>query len=176
MNRQRRLWTLIVASIFFGAAVLYGCYQALPVTEHGRELVGKLASVNTFSFGSVGLAGPPGPGAVIPEREDWFFGVLESRHPHRLFRALYEHDQSTPEARAYALAGLRLTDTRAFRELAPHYVATTPTLQRAGGCYVYPEVAASDFVQALTEGKMEEYLRLREQMREREMEHAQHGE
>lgn len=76
-------------------------YQLLPPSKAGRQAVEQLASVRTFSLGPVGYGGS------IPVCEDEFFAVLASSHSSRLFRDLYE--RGTPEAKLYALCGLRLS-------------------------------------------------------------------
>lgn len=127
-------------------------YQLLPPSEAGRIAVAQLAKVDRFSFGGVGYAGR------IPEREDWFFTILSSRHADRLFRDLFE--QGTLEARLYALAGLHVTDTSSFRECAARFTREGSRVQTQGAC-IASDCTTTEAVAAVERGEVERYLKLR---------------
>ncbi len=146
--------TLIFTVLLAGLGYLI--YTALPPSSDGLAAVEKLATVDEFSLGHVGLRGP------IPKREDWFITILRSRHADRLFSLLYR--RGTPAARSYALAGLRLTDMSTYRRCAADYSATTVTLRTAGGCYVHEGVSPVSIVQAFDSGAVEDYMKDRDRL------------
>ena len=145
---MKRFAILAVALVFIGIVV----YQLLPPSEAGRGAVSRLAKVETFSFGGVGVAGS------IPEREDWFFAILSSRHSERLFRDLFE--QGTIEARLYALAGLHVTDRSSFRDCAARFIREASRVQTQGGC-IASDCTTTEAVAAVERGDVERYFKLR---------------
>jgi len=150
MKRFTRI--LILCASFAVLALLV--YQLLPSSETGRHAVEQLASVRTFSLGPVGAAGS------IPEREDQFFTVLASRHSSRLFRDLYEC--GTPEAKLYALCGLRLSHG-GFESYAIRFTQETTNITTLGGCSGR-DCTSSEAISAIRQGVVERYLPLRREV------------
>ncbi|MBK8001675.1 MAG: hypothetical protein IPK15_23965 [Verrucomicrobia bacterium] len=146
----KRFAYIIVTLVVIGIVA----YQLLPPSAAGRAAVTQLAKVDTFSFGGVGYAGS------IPEREDWFFTILSSRHSERLFRELFE--QGTIEARLYALAGLHVTDKGGFRECAARFTREGARVQTQGGC-IASDCTTTEAVTAVERGVIERYLKLRKE-------------
>ena len=127
-------------------------YQLLPPSQAGRAAVAQLAKVDRFSFGGVGYADS------LPEREDWFFTILSSRHSGRLFRDLFE--QGTMEARLYALAGLHVTNRGSFRECAARFALEGSRVQTQGGC-TGSDCTTAEAVADVERGDVERYLKFR---------------
>lgn len=127
-------------------------YQLLPPSEAGRAAVTRLAKTDEFSLGGVGAAGS------IPEREDWFFTILSSRHSERLFRELFE--QGTIEARLYALAGLHVTDRGSFRECAARFAREDSLIRMQAGC-IGSYWTTTEAVAAVERGGVERYMKSR---------------
>lgn len=127
-------------------------YQLLPTSEAGRTAVAQLAKVDRFSFGGVGYAG------TIPEREDWFFTILSSRHSGRLLRDLFEN--GTIEARLYALAGLHFTDRASFSECAARFIREGSRVQTQDGC-IASNCTTTQAIAAVERGDVERYLKSR---------------
>ena len=146
----KRFAIFAVTLIVIGIVV----YWLLPPSEADRAAVTRLAKVETFSFGGVGYAGS------IPEREDWFFTILSSRHSERLFRDLFE--QGTIEARLYALAGLHVTDKDSFRECAARFTREDSRVRTQGGC-IGSDCTTIEAVAAVENGGVERYLKLRKE-------------
>ena len=144
----RRFAIIAVTLVVIGI----GVYQVLPPSEGGRAAVAQLAKVDWFSFGGVGYAGS------TPEREDWFFTILSSRHSERLFRDLFE--QGTIEARLYALAGLQAINSGSFRECAARFGKEGSRVRVQGGC-IGRDVTTAEAVAAIERGDVERYLKLR---------------
>ncbi|HRJ08897.1 MAG TPA: hypothetical protein PK490_13075 [Prosthecobacter sp.] len=145
----KRLVIVAVLAVVIGVIA----YQLLPPSEVGRIAVAQLAKADRFSFGGVGVAGS------IPEREDWFFAILSSRHSARLFYDLFEQSTTT-EARLYALAGLHLTDSASFRDCAARFAKEGSRVQTQGGC-IASDCTAAEAVAAVERGDVERYLKLR---------------
>jgi hypothetical protein len=148
----QRFAAIALATVFVGAIV----NRWLPPSDKARALVKELAGVETFSLGGVGFVNS------IPEREEWFFAILSSWHSDRLFRELFE--RGTIEAKAYALAGLRLTDTKAFKECAGVFVTEGLDVRTQRGCIGRTRTAA-EMVAAFEGGEVERYIKLRRERR-----------
>jgi hypothetical protein len=147
---MKRFARILIVCASLGAVALV-VYQLLPPSAAGQHAVEQLASVRTFSLGPVGYAGS------IPEREDHFFSVLASRHSSRLFRDLYE--RGTPEAKLYALCGLRLSHG-GFEAYATRFTQETTNIATLGGC-IGRDCTPSEAISALRQGVVERYLPLR---------------
>jgi hypothetical protein len=148
----QRFAAVAMAIVFVGAIV----NRWLPPSEKARALVKELAGVKAFSLGGVGFVNS------IPEREDWFFAILSSRHSDRLFRELFE--QGTSEAKVYALAGLRLTDREGFKERAEGFLCEGSEVRTQRGC-IRNYRTADELVAGLEGGEMERYMKLRRERR-----------
>jgi hypothetical protein len=149
---MQRFAVVAIAVVFVGAVV----NQLLPPSEAARALIKDFATVETFSLGEVGFA------SSIPEREEWFFAILSSRHSDRLFRELFE--QGTSEAKVYALAGLRLTDGDGFKECAGEFVCEGSDVRTQRGCIGRTRTAA-EMVAAFEGGEVERYIKVRRERR-----------
>ena len=129
----------------------FGVYHFLPPSQAGQRAVEQLAGVHTFSLGPVGYGGS------IPEGEDQFFVILSSRHSSRLFCDLYE--RGTPEAKLYALCGLRLSHGD-FDSYADRFVREVSVVDTQGGC-IGSQHSSTEAVAAIRQGVIEQYLPLR---------------
>jgi hypothetical protein len=148
----QRYAAIAIAVVFVGAIV----QRSLPPSETARALVKELAGVKVFSLGGVGYVNS------IPEREDWFFAILSSRHSDQSFRELFE--QGSTEAKVYALAGLRLTDMKGFKECAGVFVSKGSDVWAQRGCIGRTRTAA-EVVANFENGEVERYIKLRRERR-----------
>lgn len=150
--------TRILVSVALFVVAGAGIYYCLPPSQSGRRAVETLSGAHAFSFGPVGIVGS------IPEREDAFFAILSSRHALHLFRDLYE--RGTPEAKLYALYGLRLVhgDFKAYSDRFVREVATV-SAQSADVVNTMSSIeAVSGLRQEDFELKFQKYLRMRKEM------------
>jgi hypothetical protein len=147
MKHISRIFILVTILAVAG----FGIYHFLPPSQAGQRAVEQLAGVHMFSLGPVGIAGS------IPEREDQFFVILSSRHSSRLFCDLYEH--GTPEAKLYALCGLRLSHGD-FDGYAGRFVREVSVVDTQGGC-IGNQHSSAEAVTAIRQGVIEQYLPLR---------------
>ncbi len=159
---MKRSYLIAISVVVVLALIGFVTYSALPPSEAGRRAVEQLQSVKTFSFGAVGAAGS------MPAREDAFFVVLSSRHSSALFRELFE--RGTPEARLYALCGLRLT-RGGFDTYAARFVRETRNVSTMGGC-IGRDCTSAEAVTAIRQGVIERYLPLRREVERARIEYA----
>ena len=90
---------ILAAVLLSGIAV--SCYLSVQPKSDAWAAERSLAKSDTFGFG------PLGPTAHISEDELRFFRILDSPKSHLVFRRLY--DTGTPEAKAFAIIGLKQT-------------------------------------------------------------------
>ena len=96
-------------------------------------VVKRLDSVSTFAFGGVGFSG------VISKGEIDFKFVLSQSAPVALaaFEKLYA--QGNPQAKSYALAGIRKLNLKAYGELLAIAGASTDEVEVMRGCIITSE-------------------------------------
>lgn len=99
------------------------------------DAVTSLASVKSFAFGGIGVAGTPSPG------EGLFRTVLS--HPKALSEFHTILSTGTAEAKLYALCGVRALDPTAFKEAAEPLKKENPQVETIGGCMIMKMPAAS---------------------------------
>ncbi|GEP43267.1 hypothetical protein [Brevifollis gellanilyticus] len=150
---MKRFGRILALGLILGA-LAFVIYQLRPPSEAGQKAMAQLAGAQTFSLGAVG------PGGSISKDEDLFFAVLASRHSSQLFGDLFE--RGTPEARLYALCGLRLTRGD-FEGCAKRFTRDCSTVSTVSGC-IGRDIAASEMVSAIREGMVEQYLHFRHKL------------
>ena len=111
--------------------LLYGV--AARADELLDAVVKRLASVNTFAFGPVGYAG------VTSKGETDFKFVLSQSAPVALaaFEKLYAN--GNPQAKSYALAGIRNLNLNRYKELLAMAGAATDEVEVMRGCIITHE-------------------------------------
>jgi hypothetical protein len=111
--------------------LLYGV--AVRADERLDAAVKRLASVSTFAFGGVGFAGVTSKGEI-----DFKF-VLSQSVPVALaaFENLYAN--GNPQAKAYALAGIKKLNLDRFKQLLPIAGASTDEVMVMRGCILSHE-------------------------------------
>ena len=100
-------------------------YHVLPASEAARHTVNELASAHAFSLGAMGYG-------ADRTQADTFFKLVQNRHADELLRTLYE--RGTPEAKLYALCGLRHVSPRGFPKYAERFAAEVSTVHTVSGC------------------------------------------
>jgi hypothetical protein len=111
--------------------LLYGV--AVGADEHLDAAVKRLASVTTFAFGGVGYAGVTSKGEI-----DFKF-VLSQSMPVALaaFEKLYA--DGNPQAKSYALCGIKKLNLNRFKELLAVAGTSTEEVEVMRGCIITHE-------------------------------------
>lgn len=97
-------------------------------TLHAADPVKKLAAVHDFAFGGVGFAGTTSAG------ETAFREVMERKTAEADFVALL--DSGNPQARCYALVGLRLLNPTALGTQVKRFAKDKTTVSTMAGCMI----------------------------------------
>jgi hypothetical protein len=116
---------VILAAVLL-AGIAIGSYLLIEPSADAWAAEKNLAKAETFRFG------PQGIGAQISEDETRFFRIFESPKSHIVFRQLY--DMGTPEAKAYAIVGLRQTFLGRNDSRIDDFERTITTFRAQGGC------------------------------------------
>ncbi|MFL6447370.1 MAG: hypothetical protein ACJ746_06725 [Bryobacteraceae bacterium] len=118
---------LRVSVILFMCAAAFFAAEApaeKPITpDHALD---RLTKAYVFGFGGIGFAG------TIPEGEIAFRALLARSSAARDFEAAFV--RGTPQAKAYALVGLREVNSNRFAELAGSLQASSIEVQTMQGC------------------------------------------
>lgn len=121
-----RLW--IVLTVLLLAASAQAQQPADVVIE-------RLAGVHHFAFGGVGIAGTTSPG----ERD--YKVVLARSSAMADFKRLFSI--GNPQAKAYALVGIRTLNPRRYRELSRKFYDSKENVSTMRGCLISTESVAS---------------------------------
>lgn len=115
----------------------------------------KLIQVDTFVFGAFGAAG------VISEGEKDFRVLLSSPSAINYFEKLYV--VGNPQAKCYALVGIRTLNPERFRKLSSELLADeTQVMMSQGGCIVLNETMSS-VVKGIARGDYDQDTLLKKQ-------------
>jgi hypothetical protein len=135
---------LILSSL---AALLCQCHCfAADSTEHpqpSRQVYEQFRSIKTFSFGGVGPLGSMSDG------EQCFRAIASSSNALQLFTTTLTN--GTPEARLYALCGIRILAPQTFDPHAAPAVAANRPVTIMEGCLLSHE-RASNVIVRIKEG------------------------
>ena len=137
---------LAVATVFLSLAcssLLAGAPSLETRPEPLMEAYDQLLSAKVFAFGGVGFAG------VLSEGEKAFHIVAGSTNALDLFKAAVEN--GTPEARMYALCGIRKLAPDKVDAYAKPLQSANPTVVTMSGC-LGSEEAASNVVTRIVAG------------------------
>jgi len=116
---------IILAAVLF-AVIAISSYLLIRPTSDAWAAEGALAKSDTFGFGPLGAT------AKISEDELQFFRILQSPKSHLVFRHLY--DTGTPEAKAFAIIGLKQTLLGRADERMDDFARLASPLQTQSGC------------------------------------------
>jgi hypothetical protein len=117
----------------------------LLAADKPSDAAASLAKVKSFSFGGIGAAGIPS------QSEAHFRTVLDHHTALAEFRGVLAN--GTPEAKLYALCGIRILDPSSFNEAAEPLKKSNPTVETIGGCIIW----RAPFKQLLDRIKAGEY-------------------
>jgi hypothetical protein len=112
----------------------------------------EIAAVKVFAFGGIGFAGRISQGEAD-------FRIILAQPPRVAFDAfesLYTVDN--PQAKAYALAGIRKLDKGAFKELQASWHGSELTVQTEEGCIVSEE-SLKVIAERLNSGKYDAWIK-----------------
>ncbi len=142
-------WLVLGWALCGSAATAPGPANVKPTPEEVRKASESLVVTRLFAFGGVGEAGTVSPG------EKAFRTVVASAKAVSLFRTTLA--RGTPEAKLYALCGLRRLDPRSFKAASKDLVTANPKVTTMTGCIVWHEQAAT-LVKKLAEGRYDDHL------------------
>ncbi|MBX7206731.1 MAG: hypothetical protein K1X78_00350 [Verrucomicrobiaceae bacterium] len=114
----------------FAVAVL-----AVSSNLHAADPLTKLASIHDFAFGGVGFTGITSKGEVA------FREVMERKTAAADFLALL--DSGNPQAKCYALVGLRLLDPTAFGTQVKRFEKDKTKVSTMAGCMISEQLMLS---------------------------------
>ena len=120
----------------------------LMAADKASEATASLAKVKSFAFGGIGVAGTPSPS------EAHFRTVLAQHNALADFRAVLAN--GTPEAKLYALCGIRILDPSSFNEAAEPLKKSNPTVETIGGCII-TKVPAAGVITNIAAGRYDAY-------------------
>ena len=102
-----------------------------------------MTKVDTFAFGGIGFA------LAISKGETDYRIILSSPSAAADFERVFA--LGNPQAKAYALVGLRQTNAKRFTELATSLQASTTAVRFGRGCDIY-ELPLSEIVKRIRSG------------------------
>lgn len=114
--------------------ILIPCIATLMTGNVLADGVESLAKVKSFAFGGVGYAG------TISQGESLFRSVLAGHDALAQFRKILS--KGTPEAKLYALCGIRALDRDSFASAAAALRAEDPKVETVAGCMISKQSAA----------------------------------
>lgn len=140
---------IILVAVFLAAIAMISTILIRP-TSDAWSAEGDLAKSRTFGFGPRGVA------AQISEDETRFFRILQSPKSHLVFRHLY--DTGTPEAKAFAIVGLKQTILGRADARIDDYARITTPFFTLGGCEG-KDATPKDLLSALDSDFFQRYVR-----------------
>ncbi len=114
--------------------------------------VKRIATTGTFAFGGVGFAGTTSDG----EKDFKVILSLPAAEASVAFEKLYE--TGNPQAKSYALAGIRKLDRTRFSDLLLSVRASDLKVQTARGCIVSKR-SLEDVAEDLNSGRYDPWIR-----------------
>jgi hypothetical protein len=118
--------------------------------DKSSDAAASLARVKSFAFGGIGIAGTPSPG------EPLFRTVLARHDALAEFRGILAN--GTPEAKLYALCGIRILEPSSFEAAAEPLKKSNPTVETIGGCII-TKVSAAGVITNIGAGRYDVYLK-----------------
>jgi hypothetical protein len=100
-----------------------------------KAAVKTLSEIPLFAFGGIGIAGTTSHGEIA------FNNVLTSDTAAADFAEVLK--SGTPQAKCYALVGLRLKDRAAFDEQVKHFASSKQEVQTCAGCMMSKQSMSS---------------------------------
>ena len=143
---------------FFTIGALAALLGSAAFCQHGRaaqapspeQAYQQLLSVGRFAFGGVGYAGTTSEGEIA------YRAIAASTNALQLFSAALTN--GNPQAKLYALCGIRGIAPREFAEHARVVMDSTPQVQTMQGCIVDRE-ATSNVVARIASGSYDLYIK-----------------
>ena len=120
MNSVRPLTRIVV--------FLFLCSVAISAENNFDSALRRLSQSGLFAFGPVGYPGH----ITVEERSYWFLVKLAPSLALPTFERIYAG--GTPEAKAYALCGMRRLNPERFKELLVEVRSSKLTVEVARGC------------------------------------------
>jgi hypothetical protein len=139
-----KAWIAAVFLLSFGTDVR--AQKSLPEALQG------VAAVKVFAFGGIGYAGTTSEGEAD-------FRVIVAQPPKvalEAFRKLYA--TNNPQAKAYALAGIRKLDKGAFKELQASWHGSSLTVRTEEGCIV-SDASLENIAERLDSGDFDAWVK-----------------
>ena len=150
MKKRVTFWIFTVG--LFVALVSFA-YFSTPPKPTATVIAARddLVKASRFSFGGVGIA------AETTDEERWFFQILDSPRSYLVFRDVY--DKGTPEAKAYAVAGLMQTHLGRGDDRIKDFGAASMTVTTQSGCIV-SESLSGDVLLSLKSSDFDRFLEM----------------
>jgi hypothetical protein len=119
----------VSVTLFMYAAVLFAAETPAEKRIIPDPVLDRLSKTDVFAFGGIGFAGS------VSEGETAFRTLLAGSSAGRDFEAAFV--RGTPQAKAYALVGLREVNPNRFADLAGSLQTSRIEVQTMQGCLMY---------------------------------------
>lgn len=138
--------------LLFGALICLVIYASIRPSASAWRAATRLQTTDIFGFG------PRGNGGTISDSEIDFYHILQNNKSHLVFRQVF--DNGTPEARAFAIIGLKQSLIGRTDDRIDQFLASDVTFQAQSGCILSDGFRPADLFADWDQTSFEEYIAL----------------